>query len=122
MYLNFMFLDQFLFELSCKHTHTQTQSNELHNYNRPKTMVIWCDGLNLQYYAVITFMVYGIPVFICITVPQKNVMVFGWQPCYREKDRKIQHQFLRVYIKCNYNNVTSHIHAGYSVSSWIGYF
>ena len=24
MYSNFMFLDQFLFELSCKHTHTHT--------------------------------------------------------------------------------------------------
>ena len=28
MYSNFVFLDRFLFELSCKHTHTHTDSNE----------------------------------------------------------------------------------------------
>ena len=28
MYSDFVFLDRFLFELSCKHTHTHTDSNE----------------------------------------------------------------------------------------------
>ena len=43
IYLNFMFLDQFLFELSCKNTHTHGNTQDAHKGSDEYSIVAFCD-------------------------------------------------------------------------------
>ena len=47
MYLNFRFLDQFLFELSCKNTHTHTHTDP-HKDSNEYSIVAFCTVLTLS--------------------------------------------------------------------------